>query len=229
MNKSNHFLLLKVMVGTVNTPDEAYRVLYYEREARQHAFDLAMAARIEFSLRAKKLRTRSWFAWTESAKAALLADAMRLQSDSENHLEAVKRATADLAFINEVMTKLEPLCKYRTGDLNVDFQACQAEEWALEYIKRARRFLMTQPAIPSDHLEMMAAHPWFASVILPAVQGLVSLRAEHGGGLPLSLLTEERPAFLDDLYESYPALTAPEREAWLIAEPPEPLLVAGAP
>lgn len=221
--KNSNFHILSVMVGTRNTPDEAYRVLYFELEAQEHAYATALAERKRGAAKRARIEElrRTGDALT---KLEAEADLLQLIGDERRHEAAIARAESEMTFIRDLMDALEPHRRYRDLPLLEAFQACQAEEWALEYVKRAKRFLLTMGTIPHDHFEVMQSHPWFDDFILPHVNRLSRLYA--AGQLSLATFADETPPFLAMLRERHPELV---QSAAMAALPVPPSLQLAAP
>lgn len=195
MKNSNHHILTN-MVGSCNTADEAYRVLYFELEAQEHAYQTAMAGRLKTQAERIKLDAKLK---SEDQVELLLAkaDEIQLKADVARVEGAIERAEQEIAFIKMVMAEIDQYRKYKDLPLLDAFQACQAEEWALELVKRAKRFLITMGTIPQDHFEAMLNHPWCDSYILPKINELTLLR--QAGKLTLEQFVDNTPKFLAEV------------------------------
>jgi hypothetical protein len=208
--KNTLFHVLTVMVGSRNTPDEAYRVLYFELEDRKRAHDGAMSGRLKN--KARRMRLEAKLAVVEDAadRLDLEAEMMELESGEQTMENAISGCEHEMKFITGVMDELLKRCKYIKSDLsNITeaFTACQREEWALELRKRAENFLLTQGSIPTDHFEVMRAHPDFERVIKPLIE---TIKADIGVyRLGLHNMELRTPPFIQDLQAKYPAFISP--------------------
>lgn len=203
MHNSNYYILTH-MVGSVNTADEAYRVLHYDLEHIKHGYDYNIAGKktVEANLREFDLRVQSGD-YIDKLKAE--AERGQLEADIQRTAGAIERTERQMAFMRELMTALEPMRKYGHLPLLDAFEACQAEEWALELLKRARNFLLTQHTIPTDHFEAMTQHPWFEQYIAPHIAYYLNANA---AGTLSQVITNSRPQFIQALQAQYPTLIA---------------------
>jgi hypothetical protein len=210
--KNTLFHVLTVMVGSRNTPDEAYRVLYFELEDRKRAYDGAMAGRKRN--KAKRMRLEQEMASEPNNTAKYLeleADMDELDSGEKTMENAIAGCEHEMEFIAGVMKELLKSCKYINQDgtnLTEAFTACQREEWCLELRKRAENFLLTQGSIPTDHFEVMRAHPDFNEHIKPLIEEVRTDIGLHQLGLHNMQL--RTPVFVSMLQEKYAALVSPD-------------------
>lgn len=203
MHNSNFHILTQI-VGTRNTPDEAYRVLFFELEEKLNAYAQAEAsvlrseAELDELARLKKSRTRN-----EAITAT--ADEYEYLANQSRHRGAMDRCEQTIRFITDLMAEIRPMCKYvgRYPDAEA-FELCQSEEWALEHVKRAKCFLVTQGTIPFNYFEGMLVHPHAATFILPAISDLMGQLTR--GELGLAAFLNDKPAFYSALLAAHPAL-----------------------
>jgi hypothetical protein len=149
-----------------------------------------------------------------------LGDLAELTADINLVNLATARAEDEIAFIKKLMAEISPHRKYAHLPQSEAFQACQAEEWAAEHLKRAARFLICDGRIPENYLEAMTVHPWWASYILPRIGELIQMQANKTLGL--HMLNAERPGFLLALEASHSELTIPAAITEAPALLPEP-------
>jgi hypothetical protein len=218
--KNSNFHILTQMVGTRNTPDEAYRVLAFELEEQEHALSLEEANQLLRQQQRKEL-TRAAKSWWPFKRVKATAALMKLTGDECRVEGAAVRAEQEVAFIKQLMTEIAPHRRYSHLPDDEAFQACQAEEWAAEHLKRATRFLVCDHKIPENYLEAMTVHPWWESYLMPRIAELNGLH--QAGELGIHHLAADRPAFLLALEASHPELTIP---AALPAGTPQFLLSA---
>lgn len=201
---SNYYILTN-LIGCVNTPDEAYRVLHYEIEHRQHIYRNAVAGEKISQSKALVLDAGLNNTVKDSAEhLRLLGEQEQFFNDLQRSAQAQARARVELDFLVDVLRRLDPHRKYASLPLLEAFEACQAEEWALELVKRAKVFMLTAGTIPHDHFSAMMQHPWFEDFIAPQLPTIGELSR---GGLLLGHIATTRPVFMEMLVGSYPELS----------------------
>jgi hypothetical protein len=152
-NNSN-FQLTYFIAGMCHTPDEAYRVLKCQLEDRQVAWALA-----------------------HKAKADRTEPVLKILADQEE--ACIRACEAEIAHIESLIAKVQPLRKFAHLSDHEAAQACQREEWRLKLRAKAENFLMAQGSIPPEELAAMRAHPDFSDI--SAHINNVSLAIRTGG------------------------------------------------
>lgn len=204
--KNTAFHILTVMVGTRNTPDEAYRTLYFELEDRKRAWDGSQAQRLRNEAKMKRLEAKIAETTDEIELLELQADLMELKSNWSTMENAILGCEQEMLFIKQIMDELEPKRRYGHLPLGEAFQAAQVEEWAHEWIKRSENFLLTTGTIPTDHFEMMRTHPLWKDVIEPRVEEMRMLQIEGKLALHCLPMSDQKPMFFQDLQKKFSAL-----------------------
>lgn len=180
-NRQNHdFQLAYFIAGSCHTPDAAYASLCDQRDDRKLALDTAKAD----ALRKKAMKLRAEQKMKSEDRAIALdgeADLLELHAFEELILKNVAGAEAELAFIEELLAKLQPHRKYKDMADAEAHEAAQQEEWKLELLHRAENFLLTTGTIPPDHFSTMRMHPEFQNAIVPAITAMSNLMAQPGG------------------------------------------------
>lgn len=164
------FQILHFLVGACHTADAAYTLLCNLRDERKHVVEVN---RVPAKLRAQaKLHKAKWKSWSpfKAHRLQAQADFEETKIYEKSNAEALEAAQAELAFIEECIRRLEPHRKYKHLPDVEAHEACQAEEWKLELISRAKNALLTTGAIPTDQFATMQLHPAFRSEILPAIE-----------------------------------------------------------
>lgn len=189
-NRQNHdFQILHFLVGACHTADGAYALLCDLRDDRADALKQAEAGRLREQakiVRAKRLLASD----DEAERLEGEADLAEIEGHAETLAKNFAAAKAELAFIEDCITRLQPYRQYAHLPDAEAHEACQREEWRLELEARAQNFLLTAGTIPADHFATMRQHPDFASRILPAIHQTKALMAE---GKADALLAAPRP------------------------------------
>jgi hypothetical protein len=165
-----------------------------------------------------KLEAKLNTAIDEIERLEIEADLMELESGEKTTENAILGCEQEMMFIRQIMDKLEPQRKYGHLELGAAFQACQAEEWAHEYVKRAKHFQLTTGTIPTDHLDVMVAHPMFESFIAPAIEDFRMELVDRKAGLH-AMPELAPPPFMQQLMVDFaPLLPASPEQAQLQLE-----------
>lgn len=178
-HRQNHnFQLLYFLAGSCHTPDAAYALLSDQKDDRVSAINSYNVSKIKEKakiIRAGKLLQSQDIADQLDAEAELL----EISNNAASSLVLFEAAKDELAYINELMSKIHPKRKYKQL---TDAEACQAmqqEEWKLELIHRAENSLLTTGTISPDHFATMRMHPEFDSNILPAIKEIQNAMKEN--------------------------------------------------
>lgn len=170
---NSNFQLLHFLVGDCKTADGAWMLMYGQKidiEVKLRHCE-AQALRRDAKIAEAERIINSWF-YSKAAKMNAQAEIIECTA-GHSTWELNKQAALDeLAFINEIMDKLEPHRKYKDLPLLEANEACQREEWLLELKARCENFLLSQGSIPADELRTMRSHPDFAAEIVPHIQQL---------------------------------------------------------
>lgn len=142
--RNSDFQIAYFLAGKCHTADAAYAMLCNLREERELAiFDAE--------------KVSDTFASREDAEA---------RTFKRNFDACVK----ELETINQCIERVQPLRKYSHLPDVEAHEACQREEWKLEFISRAENSLLSTGAVPVDLLSAMRSHPDFVAQIWPAVE-----------------------------------------------------------
>lgn len=169
-NRVNHdFQIVHFLVGSCHTPDGAYALLCDLHEDRTNALNQLEPA--ELRTQAKMLRANRVIEQNQDQADVLLARAEVAEIDGwrECNERNIAAAKAELAFIEKCMATIDPHRKWRDLPLPEAHEAAQREEWAVELLRRAENFLLTQGTIPADEFNTMRCHPDFEKLIYPEV------------------------------------------------------------
>lgn len=183
--RNSNFQIAYFLAGKCHTPDGAYQMLMGLKEEREMALASAELNGIA-PLLAKVGNIKN------VSDSTLRANFNALE---RNALACYYQAHREREFIDDLITRIQPLRKYAHLPDHEAFQACQMEEWKLELIRRAENFLASQGFIPADHLETMRLHPLWEREILPEVQRLTVLARDGSPWLssPPQFLLELQP------------------------------------
>lgn len=142
--RNSDFQIAYLLAGKCHTPDAAYAMLCNLREERELAI----------------------------FEAEKVADKFIRRDDVEARLfkRNLAAGVKEIETINKCIERVQPLRKYSHLPDDEAHEACQREEWKLEFIARAENSLLASGTIPSDQLSAMRSHPDFVSQIWPAVE-----------------------------------------------------------
>lgn len=196
--QNSEFQLRYFLAGDCKTPDGAWSLMYGQK--------IDMESKLNHS-EAQRLRREARIAAAQeiidsetSSKSQVLnarADIIEANADLDTWLMNLQAAKDELRDIQKIMDELHPLRKYAHLPILEATEACQREEWLLELKARAENFIMSQGAIPHDHLNTMRCHPDFMEYLVPYIAELTTkvgkLTSLHEG---LKLLAT--PPLLED-------------------------------
>jgi len=169
-NRQNHdFQIAYFLAGSCHTPDAAYALLCDLRSDREDALKMCEAGRLREQakrIRARKLKISD----NEAEQLEGQAELMEIDAMSLTLSKNTAAAKAELAYINRCIEELQPQRKYGHLSDPEAFEACQREEWQLEFLRRAENAMLTVGTIPTEQLEVMRMHPDFTQKILPRLE-----------------------------------------------------------
>ena len=142
--RNSDFQIAYLLAGKCHTADAAYAMLCNLREERELALYEAEKVADKFTRR-------------DDVEARMF----------KRNLDACVK---ELDTINKCIERVQPLRKYSHLPDYEAHEACQREEWKLEFIARAENSLLASGTIPADQLSAMRSHPDFVSQIWPAVE-----------------------------------------------------------
>lgn len=142
--RNSDFQIAYLLAGKCHTADAAYAMLCNLREERELALFEANKVAVQFEGR-------------NDIESTVF----------KRNIEAAKK---ELETINKCIERVQPLRKYSNLPDDEAHEACQREEWRLEFIERAENSLISIGTIPADQLSAMRAHPDFMSLIYPAIE-----------------------------------------------------------
>lgn len=176
-NRVNHnFQILHFLVGSCFTADGAFSLLCDLREEREMALNTVEVAAIRE--KAKRITIERMLK-SEDEVVRLNAEADLLEIDlgiavSTRNIAAAKD---ELKYINECIEKITPLRKFAHLPDHESHEACQQEEWKLEFKARIENQLITTGTIAPDDFNHMRMHPEFHSFLLPTIDQTSALLA----------------------------------------------------
>jgi hypothetical protein len=142
--RNSDFQIAYMLAGKCHTPDAAYAMLLNLKEERELAIYEAEKVVDSFNGR----------------------DDVEARVFKRNFVAARKELETILLCIDRV----QPLRKFSHLPDDEAHEACQREEWKLEFITRAENCLLSQGFIPTEQLAAMRSHPDFLSAIYPAIE-----------------------------------------------------------
>lgn len=165
---NNNFQLAYFIAGSCYTADAAYIALLNQRDDRQAAVDHAHAEDIR--RQAKRLRIQARLNSEDPAdRLEAEADLYELDSNEELNRQLLAAAEDELAFINLCLERIAPMRKYSNLTDAEAAEACQREEFALEFKNRIENYMITSGQIPANEFSSMRQHPDFNSLLLPHI------------------------------------------------------------
>lgn len=157
------------LAGEKHTPDGRYCALYAEMIRLE---DVIAENEIELNRRNDLLQNYDHSPSCSDAVASVRAT----QRTFLKNLEAAKR---ELSGVKQLMDDIRPHCKYAHLDILDQQEACQREEWRLEFIARAEDHLLTTGFIPPEQLRAMRLHPDYRTGIAPVIATLAVQTKRH--------------------------------------------------
>lgn len=142
--RNSDFQIAYLLAGKCHTADAAYAMLCNLREERELAL-----------YEAEKVADK--FARRDDVEARMF----------KRNLDA---GVKELETINKCIERVQPLRKYSHLPDDEAHEACQREEWKLEFIARAENSLLSVGYLQPDQLAAMRSHPDFMSEIYPAIE-----------------------------------------------------------
>jgi len=191
-NRQNHdFQIAYFLAGSCKTPDAAYGLLMDQRDDRDVAIKNLKAS--ELKQKAKIVRAKRKIASDDEAEQLDgQAELAEIEAFAELEAKNIAAAHAELAFIDKCLAAIEPHRKYRHLSLPEANEACQRDEWKLEFIERAENQLLTSGSISHDDYAHMRRHPDFATEIAPAIAAISNLMLQKGGRDQLMKICEQK-------------------------------------
>lgn len=187
---NSNFQLAYFIAGKCYTPDAAYIALLNQRDDRVLALNNARVQALKNSARIQRIQAQLADA-DDITRLELEADLLEIELAQPMTDQLVAAAEAELAFIDECIRRVGPLRKY--GDLSdaEAAEACQREEFRLEFQHRIENFMITTGQIPANEFESMRRHPDFHSHLLPHIETVqAALTAPSGAQALLSAPTQ---------------------------------------
>jgi hypothetical protein len=193
-NRQNHdFQIAYFIAGSMHTADGAYAALCDQRENREQALRSHKAN--QYRRRLTLARAREMLASIDPLlKLEGEVEIAELESTKEIEDRNFQACLKELAFINRLIEKIQPLRKYAHLPDDEAFEVAQREEWKLELMNRAQNMLVTMGAIPHDHFSTMRMHPDFHTDILPYIELTKKMMASNA---PMPLLLTKPSAAVD--------------------------------
>ena len=177
--QNTDFQLAYFLASSCSTPDGAWSLMYGQSLSVENALEAGKAQRIDIKI--KRLKADRVLAASTDEIERLQAERDIIEANSdERMLELNERgAKEELATIQKLMAKLQPLCQHDTSDPHAHQEAAQWDEWRGEFQRRAENMLIANTiGIPYDHIEAMRAHPDFASKIVPHIMATGKVLAD---------------------------------------------------
>lgn len=188
--KHSKFQIVSMILNGCHTYDEAYRVLRELEEDRDLSIKLSLAE--TYRAEAKSLSADLVL------KDALEEEYVKLQSKAAKHevesrseifMKVLAAAETELAFIRELIERIQPLRAFKHLDDASAFQAIQPLEFKYDLIWKAYTMICVSGHVSYDHLDAIKRHPQSLTLIT-AIKELQE-RLQSEGIHALRLLTKD--------------------------------------
>ena len=167
-SKNSHFQYAAFIAGRCHTADEAHRILRDQWEDRDVAIKTFEASLIRQEAKREKAAA---LAEDPTAKPwerlEAKADVIEIEAKNAQARACYDEAVRERAFLEELIASIQPYRKYAHLPDYEAMQACQREEWRLEFMTRIENYMMTSGTVPADQLAAMRQHPDFHTAIYP--------------------------------------------------------------
>lgn len=198
-NRHNtNFQIAYFIAGSCFTPDAAYFALLNQRDERQAALDAGHVS--ELRRKAKRIEIDRNLAHEDPVtRLQAQADLLEWQNNERTMAQLQAACEDELAFIDLCIERVQPLRKYSDLPDAQAAEACQREEFALEFQYRIENYLMTTGSIPHNELASMRQHPDFNQRLLPHITHVQQALTSPGGAqnlLPTAVKGFDLPALL---------------------------------
>jgi hypothetical protein len=187
---NSDFQLAYFIAGGCYTADAAYIALLNQRDERVMALDHARVQAMKNSARVKRIQAELASA-DDIRRIELQADLLEIELAQPMTDQLVTAAEAELAFIDLCIERVQPLRRYAHLSDAEAAEACQREEFRLEFQHRIENFMITQGQIPAGEFDSMRRHPDFHTHLLPHMHTVQNaLLAPQGAQALLSTPTQ---------------------------------------
>lgn len=168
--QNTDFQLAYFLAASCSTPDGAWNVLYGQRLAIEGNLEAGKAQALNIKIKRLKAERVLSTSTDEIERLEAERDIIEANSAEKILLLNVNGAECELATIQKLMDKLQPLCLHDTADPHAHQEATQWDEWKGEFKRRAENMLIANTiGIAYDHIDAMRSHPAFATEILPHI------------------------------------------------------------
>ena len=177
--QNTDFQLAYFLASSCSTPDGAWSLMYGQRLSVENALEAGKAQRLDIHI--KRLKAERVLSGSTDEIERLEAERDIIEANSaERMLDLNERgAREELATIEKLMAKLQPLCQHDTSDPHAQQEAAQWDEWLGEFLRRCENKLISNAiGIAPDEIDAMRAHPDFTSKILPHIMAVGSALAD---------------------------------------------------
>lgn len=158
--RNSDFQIAYLLAGNRHTPDAAYLMLCNLLEERELSLEEAEPHVKKFEDMLKNNWQNKILNKFKPKQAVAAKTFLRNYKATKKEIETIKKC----------IERVQPFRKYSHLPDDEAHEACQREEWKLEFIARAENSLLASGTIPSDQLSAMRSHPDFVSQIWPAVE-----------------------------------------------------------
>ena len=166
---NSNFQLAYFIAGKCYTADAAYIALLNQRDDRVMALNHARVQAMKNTARAQRIR-QDMLTADAIAQLEFQADLLEIELAQPMTEQLVTAAQDELAFIDLCIERVQPLREYAHLSDADAAEACQREEFRLEFQHRIENFMITTGQIPANEFESMRRHPDFESSLLPHIQ-----------------------------------------------------------
>lgn len=193
---NSDFQLTYFIAGACSTYDGAYAALREQELNRKTALAFAQASMKQAQAKLLLARIAVWlFAWLPPARLWCEGYLEIFASNAETRELIFQAAVDELATIQRLIARVQPLRQFKHLPDREAFQACERDEWAGELMRRAENQLATRGFIAPEDFAAMRNHPDFETKIGPKILAIKSARGTELAGGPVSqyLLRFEEP------------------------------------
>jgi hypothetical protein len=166
---NSNFQLAYFIAGKCYTADAAYIALLNQRDDRVLALNNARVQAIKSRARRQRIE-QDMLTADAIAQLELQADLLEIELAQPMTDQLVMAAQDELAFIDLAILRVQPLRQYAHMSDADAAEACQREEFRLEFQHRIENYMITTGQIPANEFESMRRHPDFQTVLLPHIQ-----------------------------------------------------------
>jgi len=177
---NSNFQLAYFIAGKCYTADAAYIALLNQRDDRVMALNHARVQAMKQQARIQRIQ-QDMLTADAIAQLELRADLLEIELAQPMTDQLVTAAQDELAFIDLCIERVQPLRQYAHMSDADAAEACQREEFRLEFQHRIENYMITTGQIPANEFESMRRHPDFTTCLLPHIHTVQEQLISTGG------------------------------------------------